>query len=244
MPIDSICTGCGRTLRVADEYAGHEAQCPACSSIYVVPTPPDWSTAQPVPAAQGRSEQPPHLGISTYGLFYAITPRGAQYGPVDAATLARWGKEGRLNATCHVLPEHTSQRIPFSEWMAAHDHSVRSATMTASANSPLQSNTDPGANAFGSIPASYSTTTLNQKPGRGVVILVLAIASWFVCITLIGSLPLAAAALYMGIKDLGAMSRYEMSDQDRTITWIGVWLAGINIAATFAFFVLLMLTSL
>jgi phage FluMu protein Com len=244
MPIDSICTGCGRTLRVADEYAGHEAQCPACSSVYVVPIPQHQPTAQDLPAAPGISEQPPHMGISTLGLFYAITPSGSQYGPVDAATLARWGKEGRLNATCHVLPEHTSHRIPFSEWMAAHDHSVRSATMTVSANSPLQSNTAPGANAFGSIPASYPTTALNQTAGRGVLILVLAIASWVVCITLIGSIPLAAAALYMGIKDLGAMNRYEKSDQDRTITWIGVWLAGINIAATFAFFVIVMLTSL
>ncbi len=38
MPIDTKCPGCGRLLRVGDEHLGRQARCPACSTIYVVPS--------------------------------------------------------------------------------------------------------------------------------------------------------------------------------------------------------------
>lgn len=37
MPIEMSCTGCGQTLRVADEHAGKKARCPACGTIAEVP---------------------------------------------------------------------------------------------------------------------------------------------------------------------------------------------------------------
>jgi hypothetical protein len=39
MSIEIGCTGCGQTLRVADEHAGKKARCPACGTIVQVPTP-------------------------------------------------------------------------------------------------------------------------------------------------------------------------------------------------------------
>lgn len=36
MAIDSICSGCGKTLRVGDEFAGRKARCPLCGVIYEV----------------------------------------------------------------------------------------------------------------------------------------------------------------------------------------------------------------
>jgi len=36
MPIDSQCTGCGKTLRVNDEFVGRKARCPMCGFVYVV----------------------------------------------------------------------------------------------------------------------------------------------------------------------------------------------------------------
>ncbi len=38
MAIESICTGCGKTLSVADENAGKRARCPACGQIYTIPS--------------------------------------------------------------------------------------------------------------------------------------------------------------------------------------------------------------
>lgn len=37
MSIEMGCTGCGQTLRVADEHAGKKARCPACGTIVQVP---------------------------------------------------------------------------------------------------------------------------------------------------------------------------------------------------------------
>ena len=36
MPIDSLCSGCGKTLRVNDEFVGRKARCPICGFVYVV----------------------------------------------------------------------------------------------------------------------------------------------------------------------------------------------------------------
>ena len=36
MPIDSICSGCGKALRVNDEFVGRRARCPICGFVYVV----------------------------------------------------------------------------------------------------------------------------------------------------------------------------------------------------------------
>ena len=46
MPIEMSCTGCGQTLRVADEHAGKKARCPACGTIAEVPW--DGAEVQPV----------------------------------------------------------------------------------------------------------------------------------------------------------------------------------------------------
>ncbi|MEX0713617.1 MAG: hypothetical protein WD278_14765 [Pirellulales bacterium] len=40
MPYEIICPVCGRELRVSDEAAGHNVQCPVCQSILVAPEPP------------------------------------------------------------------------------------------------------------------------------------------------------------------------------------------------------------
>jgi ribosomal protein S27E len=47
MAIEMGCTGCGQTLRVADEHAGKKARCPACGTIVQIPSPGDAATLQP-----------------------------------------------------------------------------------------------------------------------------------------------------------------------------------------------------
>ena len=48
MPIEMSCTGCGQTLRVADEHAGKKARCPACGTIAEVP----WAGVEVQPVAE------------------------------------------------------------------------------------------------------------------------------------------------------------------------------------------------
>jgi hypothetical protein len=47
MPIEMPCTGCGQTLRVADEHAGKMARCPKCGAVVTVPTGETAATAIP-----------------------------------------------------------------------------------------------------------------------------------------------------------------------------------------------------
>lgn len=46
MAIESICPGCGQRLAVPEEHAGKQARCPACQTIYTVPTAASAETAQ------------------------------------------------------------------------------------------------------------------------------------------------------------------------------------------------------
>ena len=53
MPIEMSCTGCGQTLRVADEHAGKMARCPKCGAVVAVPAAGAAASAvpplQPIP---------------------------------------------------------------------------------------------------------------------------------------------------------------------------------------------------
>ncbi len=53
MSITFSCTGCGRTLKVADELAGRKAKCPQCQAILYIPAGPA-AAVTPAPAAPER----------------------------------------------------------------------------------------------------------------------------------------------------------------------------------------------
>ncbi len=50
MPIEFRCSGCDKLLRVPDEFAGRQAQCPQCETVLPVPSENDEPTAAPDPA--------------------------------------------------------------------------------------------------------------------------------------------------------------------------------------------------
>jgi phage FluMu protein Com len=230
MSIDSICSGCGRTLRVADEYAGLEAQCPACSTIYRVPA---ASNANPAINSSGTLVDP-YSNVSSNQRFYAQTPSGVEYGPVELETMLRWYAEGRVNATCTVRGEVDTRRIPFAQWLASTGVSKVEPQSSTFARAGTFANTD-GTNTFGNVPALRETEIRYQREGRGVLILVLACASWAACIVLIGAIPIASVALYLGFSDLRAMKRGEMSPKDRGLVLVGLWLAGFSLFLSLAF---------
>ena len=55
MAITTTCCGCGKTLAVADEFAGRQARCPACGQIYTVPAPMSLTPFTPPSSAQPTS---------------------------------------------------------------------------------------------------------------------------------------------------------------------------------------------
>ena len=58
MSISFSCTGCGRTLKVADELAGRKAKCPQCQAVLYIPEGPAVAVT-PAPAAPVRRRAAP-----------------------------------------------------------------------------------------------------------------------------------------------------------------------------------------
>ncbi|NIL97990.1 MAG: hypothetical protein GTO53_09575 [Planctomycetales bacterium] len=96
MPIEFVCPGCQKTLRVADDYAGRSAKCPNCQTVAQVPaagrpaTPPPPPPAPPAagPAGGAGAEggpANPYLSpeVDSYRApLYGVQPGALQNQPV------------------------------------------------------------------------------------------------------------------------------------------------------------------
>ncbi|MCU0708920.1 MAG: hypothetical protein MUF23_11565 [Pirellula sp.] len=218
MPIESVCTGCGRTLRVADQHAGSDAQCPICHTVYRVPFPNVVPTGE-IDLPVASTGQQPVLR------WFARIPTGAEYGPVDKEVIVQWGLEGRLNAACFVRAENQTEWIPFLDWIPSRSSGAQPAPSPFAA-SPKPNNTV----TFGAIPDTSDGRIHYPKRSQGTVVLILGILSWFLCFTWIGTIPVAIAALFVGRNDLANIGRGESAPKERSLTLIGMWLAGIALA--------------
>lgn len=216
MPIESICTGCGRTLRVADQHAGSEAQCPICHTVYQVPAsvpsdpgtmgvPSSWASPQPMTR------------------WFAQIPTGAEYGPVDKEVIVQWGLEGRLNAACLIRAEGQTDWVPYLDWMQSNASQPTPASSSPFTNAPPPNN----GNTFGAIPDTSDGRVHYPKSSQGTLVLILGLVSWFLCFTWIGTIPVAISALLVGRNDLGNIARGESPPKERRLTLIGMWLAGV-----------------
>ncbi|HPM80224.1 MAG TPA: hypothetical protein PLF81_05965 [Candidatus Anammoximicrobium sp.] len=67
MSIEIGCTGCGQTLRVADEHAGKKARCPACGTIVQVPEAGLGAPLQPALESPFSDLSQPAPGVNPFG---------------------------------------------------------------------------------------------------------------------------------------------------------------------------------
>ena len=69
MPIEFRCSRCGKLLRTGDDTAGRQAQCPACGTLSMVPTPADTTRTSPLLAPLGTesSASPDTVPGSPFG---------------------------------------------------------------------------------------------------------------------------------------------------------------------------------
>ena len=209
MPVESICAGCGKRLRVADEYAGKKARCPSCGEIYMVPGGHD----------EGRESEPSE-GISLdaatptqyeTGQWYLQTPEQRIYGPVDRSQLDRWVREGRVSAGCFL------RSGTHGAWQRAEElygFLASSAGPAARAGNPFAAGATPD-RSF----ASDAYTTGQQtyvEPHRGTLILVLGILCWVISCPL-----LSVIAWWLGTADLRAMREGRMDPSGQGLTQAG-----------------------
>ena len=112
MPIQVVCSGCKKTLRVADKHAGKRAKCPNCQKVIEIPA--ASGDAESPAAMHGRGSQSPSSTSprqepDSSDQWYVQTDSGEQFGPISKKELDSWVSEGRVDSSCQVLQEHWDQ---------------------------------------------------------------------------------------------------------------------------------------
>ena len=224
MPVETICTGCGKRLRVGDEHAGKLARCPQCQTTYTVPH-----------AVAGGPSFPAGASWEAAALadrWQLKTADGLTYGPISKAELDRWLAEGRVTPQSQVLQEGGGQ------WRQATEIYPQLAAASATSDKPNPFADNAGANPYtASHPvASYSpgysgayapynpVSGKYTAPHRGAMVLVFGILSVAFC-ALFG-IP----AVVMGLHDLREMKQQRMDPSGRGITLAGTIIGGVGIA--------------
>lgn len=230
MAIETICNGCAKKLRVGDEHAGKKARCPDCGTIYTVPaaTAPSRSTFDDLeaqPAITGSESfqplpsfaNPPAKVLATDRWLMKIDD-GREFGPVDRATLDQWYGERRIG------PQTQLRRESDSQWQPAHN--VYPALATPFVPSPAVAGANPFAEQGSLNP--YAAPSGGQaryaEPHRGALILILALAGWF-----IGCFFLGIAAWIMASSDLTKMRNGQMDPSGEGLTRAGMIIGIIHV---------------
>jgi hypothetical protein len=251
MSIETLCPGCGRKLRVADEHAGRQARCPVCGTIYTVGAgetassqDSDFSnaagTGSPVAvetagqsAAWISSPGGPPGAFLAHGStpsqpppseWYMRTPEGQTYGPVGKADVDRWVGEGRVTAECQLRSGDSDWRPADREYpsLAASRPVARVAPQSAGQENPFaESAMHRPSYAPGG--SAYASPGGYTKPHRGVVILILAIMSWVTSCFIFGAIAWA-----MGAGDIREMKMGRMDDSGLGLTQAGYILGMIH----------------
>ena len=243
MAIETICQGCSKKLRVADEHAGKQARCPDCGMIYTVPNATISSftlldEAQATLSAPLPSQtfaNPPAKDVTEQWLMKIDD--GREFGPVDRGTLDHWYAERRIGPTTQLKRQGDNQWQPASRvFPALATANITSSTTTAAANPFAEPSAAPTFTpSTGRAPAAY------VEPHRGALVLILAVLSWFV-----NCFPLGIAAWVMASSDLHKMRIGQMDRSGEGLTRASMIIAiihvGINALALLLFFMIIVLS--
>lgn len=253
MPIQTVCQGCQRTLRVPDEHAGRKARCPQCQTVFVVPDPRQAET--PAPKAEppaGNQFNPVARSIPAAGPMGGGTPShspdvrwrvrlsdGREYGPVSRQELDSWYQQDRLTADAHVQQEGHESWLPATTLYPA--LSRPAVYPAAPSSNPFGKDLPTGANPFSDTAtpqggfanpyaspygaSSYgATSTPYLPPNRGTMVLVLSLIGFFVCCFL------NIAAIYIALEDKKQIAAGRMSRENEGLLTAGIIISALPIA--------------
>lgn len=200
MAIETICKGCARKLRVADEFAGRKARCPHCKTVYTVPA--------AIAGVDASSE--PEEGTSDNWLLR--TKDGAVYGPVSKSELDVWVREGRLDTASQV------RRQGEETWRQATEVYPALLPTAASTDTPFSSVPTSPAQATNPYTAPRTAGPLHRpfRPHRGGMILMFGVLG-FACCQIF-----SIVAWVMGYSDMKEIKAGRMDPAGRGLTQAGM----------------------
>lgn len=196
MAIESICSGCGRSLSVGNEHVGKQARCPNCGQIYTVPhfvspqalpgnpaTPSTGTATQPFLSADSEQSGQPVGDIASPDAaplesqqsseqFWMRGADGIEYGPADRAKLNRWFAEGRVGADYQI--KHNANGI----WQSAQIFRPSSTGPAQSSNPFAASNPFAETQSPYAAPQSTQTAAGFQKSDPSTLVLTMGIVAW------------------------------------------------------------------
>jgi hypothetical protein len=234
MPIESYCTGCGKLLRVADEFAGRRARCPVCQNIYTVPSAANgdgggWRSSEESTPSGGAWGDSVGTGPAQSERWFLQGHDGQTYGPVDRRELDGWVAEGRVDGRCRLRNDQQSGWIPADVVYPVLGRGRATSQAKSSSAGGVDFATDSGW-------SSDSTRSMRMMPHRGPLILILGLCSWFFTCPLFG-----AIAWYMGSQDLREINEGHRDPQGESLTRAGQILGLVHVVVTAAAFALLFL---
>ena len=221
MPIETICEGCGRGLRVPDEHAGKQARCPQCGTIYVVPASSELSASERADQDSSSSGGPGD-GVTDDGMtggdvdgdierWQVRTPDGQVYGPVPKIELDQWYSEGRISREASLFRDSDGQWHPAAEIYPQ--------------LAETRENDRGGQSPFAAQPRArhaHARPRRRQLSHRGGTILTLGVLGWFLCPVF------APIAWSMGAGDLRSMRLGLMDPAGESLTRTGMVLGMIQ----------------
>jgi len=230
MAIETKCTGCGKTLRVAEEHAGKLARCPACNTIYTVPRPvasaetasggaaaPPAFTAEDEATASGSADSgAADTSDATLGeQWYLRSPENRTYGPVSRATLDGWASQGRVAGDCELRCGEDADWRPAV--VVYPELGTKSPPVVPSGN-PFADSGPAGGSAHSPVTSGAAVASGRSRyvaPHRGGLILTLGILGWVTCPIL------SIMAWVMGTSDLREMRRGRIDPDGMGLTQAG-----------------------
>ena len=228
MAITTTCSGCGKTLAVADEFAGRQARCPQCGQVYTVPAAkesasPSPAQVQSTPLNLGDPFEVPKPAPAATGStanYWMKAANGQEYGPADSATLGRWFAEGRVGAGYMI---RTGE---YGTWQPASDFQTAS----------LPSSTNP----FAAFPTGSGLPHQQRqypKSDQSGLVLAMGILSW------IGFCPIfGIIAWVIGAQALRDIQEGNADPANRGLVQVGYYLGMISVILSvccFGFYALL-----
>ena len=260
MPIDSQCSGCGKTLRVNDEFVGRKARCPVCGLVYIAGGGKDAldpSTAKTSYAPQSDTggstkqqnvdswsslptEKPPVALPLDYTVAMSdatsVSPIPAPVTPVQffvrTPNAMVYGPSDRQSVLDWIDQGRLDDTCHIREESSEQWIGLAAwKFQTRKAQNPISYASGQSANAFGTVPVSTVQSVGYSKTGGGNVVLILGIAGWILCPTAIGSWVCSCLAIYFATIELAKIRNGESPSKEKTIVIIGMWLGIANILA-------------